>query len=84
MFKKSLLFSILFAVILSTPVFAEEEYVVVPVNVSLIPAVSIKGPARYKTINYVQLNVVAGYADMLKGSAFPVVARRRFSPLTPS
>ncbi len=73
MFKKGLLISILLAVILSTSVFAEEEYAVVPINVSLIPAVSIKGPARYKTINYVQLNVVAGYADMLKGIALGVV-----------
>ena len=74
MFKKSLLFSILLAVILSAPVFAEEEYAVVPINISLIPAVSIKGPAGYKTINYVQLNVVAGYADMLKGTALGVVS----------
>ena len=74
MFKKSLLLSILLAVILSTPVFAEEEYAVVPINISLIPAVSINGPAGYKTINYVQLNVVAGYADMLKGTALGVVS----------
>jgi hypothetical protein len=74
MFKKSLLLSVLLVVILSSPVFAEEEYAVVPFNVSLIPAVSIKGPAGYKTINYVQLNVVAGYADMLKGAALGVVS----------
>jgi hypothetical protein len=72
--KRGLLLSIALTVILSAPLVAEDEYYVVPVNVSLIPAVSIKGPGGYKTINYVQLNVVAGYADRLKGTALGVVS----------
>lgn len=50
----------------------EEEYVVVPINVSLLPAISTSSK-RFRTINYFKLNVVAGYSDMLKGASLGIV-----------
>jgi hypothetical protein len=72
--KRGLLLVLLFAVVVSTTVIAEDSYVVVPVNLSLVPVISLGQPAGYKTVNNVQLNIVAGYADVLRGAALGVVS----------
>jgi hypothetical protein len=72
--KRGLLLVLLFAVMVSTTVIAEDSYVVVPVNLSLVPVLSLGQPAGHKTVNNVQLNVVAGYADVLRGAALGVVS----------
>ena len=64
--KRGLVLVLLLAVVVSTTVIAEDNYVVVPVNLSLVPAISFGQAAGYKTVNIVQLNVVAGYADVLE------------------
>ena len=72
--KRSFLLALLFAVLVSKTVIAEDSYVVVPVNLSLVPAFSLGRPDRSKTVKYVQLNIVAGYADMLRGAALGVIS----------
>ena len=80
MFKTVTLVSLLLFGIISASVFAEtqeaeseEEYVVVPVNISLVPAISTQGRKRIKTINYFKVNVIAGYSDKVQGVALGVV-----------
>jgi len=65
---------LLLAVVVSAMVIAEDRPVVVPVNLSLVPVISIGQPVGYKTVNNVQLNVGAGYADVLRGAALGVVS----------
>ena len=72
--KRVLSLVLLLAVVVSTTVTAEDSYVGIPVNISLVPVISLGQPAGYKTVNNVQLNVVAGYADVLKGAALGVVS----------
>ena len=72
--KRGLPLVLLLAVVVSTTVIAEDSYVVVPVNLSLVPVISFGQPDGYKTVNNVQLNVVAGYADVLRGAALGVVS----------
>jgi hypothetical protein len=72
--KRGFLLVLLLAVVVSTTVIAEDSYVVVPVNISLVPMISFGQAAGSKTINIVQLNVVAGYADVLRGAALGVVS----------
>jgi hypothetical protein len=72
--KRGLLPALLFAALASAAAIAEDSYVVVPVNLSLLPALSLGRPDGRSTVNIVQLNVVAGYADLLKGAAFGVVS----------
>ena len=72
--KRGLVLVLLLAVVVSTTVIAEDSYVVVPLNLSLVPVISFGQPAGYKTVNIVQLNVVAGYADVLRGAALGVVS----------
>ena len=72
--KRGLVLVLLLAVVVSTTVIAEDNHVVVPLNLSLVPAISFGQAAGYKTVNIVQLNVVAGYADVLRGAALGVVS----------
>src|SRR5512147_590295 len=72
--KRVLSLVLLLAVVVSTTVIAEDSYVGIPVNLSLVPVISLGQPAGYKTVNNVQLNVVAGYADVLKGTALGVIS----------
>ncbi len=72
--KRGFLLVLVLAVVVSTTVIAEDSYVVVPVNLSLVPVINLGQPAGYKTVNNVQLNVVAGYADALRGAALGVVS----------
>ncbi len=72
--KRGFLLVLLLAAVASTTVIAEDSYAVVPVNLSLVPMISFGQAAGNKTINIVQLNVVAGYADVLRGAALGVVS----------
>jgi len=80
MFKRGISFWMIFFLILFVTGFSwaqdkeemEEEYVVIPINVSLLPAISTSSK-RFRTINYFKLNVVAGYSDILKGASLGVV-----------
>ncbi len=72
--KRGFLLVLLLAVAVSTTVIAEDSDIVVPVNLSLVPLIGLGQPAGYKTVNNVQLNVVAGYADVLRGAALGVVS----------
>ncbi len=72
--KRNFLFVLLFAVLVSATTIAEDSYVVVPVNLSLFPTLSLGRPAGQDTVNILQLNIVAGYSDLLKGAALGVVS----------
>ena len=72
--KRGFLLALLFAALVSKTVIAEDSYVVVPVNLSLVPAFSLGRPAGQNTVDIVQLNIVAGYADMLRGAALGVIS----------
>ena len=72
--KRGFLLAALFAAMACTTAIAEGGYVVVPFNLSLLPAFSLGRPDGQNTVNNVQLNVVAGYADVLRGAALGVVS----------
>lgn len=80
MFKKIIFISAVLLVSVAFTVFAdtevdetEREYVLIPVNISIFPTISSPLPLPYKTINYLELNIAAGYADVLRGAGIGVI-----------
>jgi hypothetical protein len=72
--KRGLPLILLFVAVVSSMAIAEDSYVVVPVNVSLLPTVSLGRPVGQKTIDIIQLNVGVGYTDLLRGAALGVIS----------